>query len=401
MKRIELLSPAGNFEKMQFALEFGADAVYLGGKNFGLRAFSGNFTDEEISRAVEYAHSKSKSVYVTVNIFPHESDLKTLPDFLKHLERSGVDGLLVADLGIFSMAKEIVPNLKLHVSTQANITNSKSARAWQNLGATRLVLARELSLDEIKKIRDAVDCEIEVFVHGAMCLSYSGRCYLSAYMTNRDANRGSCTQPCRWKYSLVEEKRPNEFFPIDEDERGTFILNSKDLCLLPRLKDLLDVGIDSLKIEGRMKSGNYVAGVTKIYRQAIDSYISDAQNFSIDPEWIHELGKISHRPYTTGFTFDDGKSMQVYDSSSYVRDTDFLGIVRSYENGIATVEHRNRFERGEVVEFFQPNRKSFNQRIDEIFDEDGNRIEVANRVQQILKIPIENPVDEFTILRRI
>ncbi|MBR1420993.1 MAG: U32 family peptidase [Selenomonadaceae bacterium] len=401
MKRIELLSPAGNFEKMQFALEFGADAVYLGGKNFGLRAFSGNFTDEEISRAVEYAHSKSKSVYVTVNIFPHESDLKTLPDFLKHLDRAGVDGLLVADLGIFSMAREIVPNLKLHVSTQANITNSKSARAWQNLGATRLVLARELSLDEIKKIRDAVDCEIEVFVHGAMCLSYSGRCYLSAYMTNRDANRGSCTQPCRWKYSLVEEKRPNEFFPIDEDERGTFILNSKDLCLLPRLKDLLDVGIDSLKIEGRMKSVNYVAGVTKIYRQAIDSYISDAQNFSIDPEWIHELGKISHRPYTTGFTFDDGESMQVYDSSSYVRDTDFLGIVRSYENGIATIEHRNRFERGETIEFFQPNRKSFNQRIDEIFDEDGNRIEVANRVQQILKIPIENPVDEFTILRRI
>ena len=401
MKRIELLSPAGNFEKMQFALEFGADAVYLGGKNFGLRAFSGNFTDEEISRAVEYAHSKSKSVYVTVNIFPHESDLRTLPDFLKHLERSGVDGLLVADLGIFSMAKEIVPNLKLHVSTQANITNSKSARAWQNLGATRLVLARELSLDEIKKIRDAVDCEIEVFVHGAMCLSYSGRCYLSAYMTNRDANRGSCTQPCRWKYSLVEEKRPNEFFPIDEDERGTFILNSKDLCLLPRLKELLDVGIDSLKIEGRMKSVNYVAGVTKIYRQAIDSYISDAQNFSIDPEWIHELGKISHRPYTTGFTFDDGKSMQVYDSSSYVRDTDFLGIVRSYENGIATVEHRNRFERGEIVEFFQPNRKSFNQRIDEIFDEDGNRIEVANRVQQILKIPIDHEVQEFTILRRI
>ena len=401
MKRIELLSPAGNFEKMQFALEFGADAVYLGGKNFGLRAFSGNFTDEEISRAVEYAHSKSKSVYVTVNIFPHESDLRTLPDFLKHLERSGVDGLLVADLGIFSMAKEIVPNLKLHVSTQANITNSKSARAWQNLGATRLVLARELSLDEIKEIRDAVDCEIEVFVHGAMCLSYSGRCYLSAYMTNRDANRGSCTQPCRWKYSLVEEKRPNEFFPIDEDERGTFILNSKDLCLLPRLKELLDVGIDSLKIEGRMKSVNYVAGVTKIYRQAIDSYISDAQNFSIDPEWIHELGKISHRPYTTGFTFDDGKSMQVYDSSSYVRDTDFLGIVRSYENGIATVEHRNRFERGEIVEFFQPNRKSFNQRIDEIFDEDGNRIEVANRVQQILKIPIDHEVQEFTILRRI
>ena len=271
MKRIELLSPAGNFEKMQFALEFGADAVYLGGKNFGLRAFSGNFSDEEISRSVEYAHSKSKSVYVTVNIFPHESDLKTLPDFLKHLDRAGVDGLLVADLGIFSMAKEIVPNLKLHVSTQANITNSKSARAWQNLGATRLVLARELSLDEIKEIRDAVDCEIEVFVHGAMCLSYSGRCYLSAYMTNRDANRGSCTQPCRWKYSLVEEKRPNEFFPIDEDERGTFILNSKDLCLLPRLKELLDVGIDSLKIEGRMKSVNYVAGVTKVMRRIFRS----------------------------------------------------------------------------------------------------------------------------------
>lgn len=399
MKKIELLSPAGNFEKMEFAFAFGADAVYLGGKNFGLRAFSGNFSDEEISRAVEFAHARSKSIYVTVNIFPHEDDLKDLPRFLKHLDRSGVDGLLIADLGIFSMAQKIVPNLKLHVSTQANITNSESARMWENLGASRIVLARELSLDEIRRIRDAVDCEIEIFVHGAMCLSYSGRCYLSAYMTNRDANRGSCTQPCRWKYSLVEEKRPNEFFPIDEDERGTFILNSKDLCLLPRLDELLDVGIDSLKIEGRMKSVNYVAGVTKIYRQALDSYITGS--FRLDPEWLEELQKISHRPYTTGFTFDDGESMQVYDSSSYVRDTEFLGIVRDFEDGIATVEHRNRFEIGDRVEFFQPRGQSFSQTLEEIRDEDGNQIEVANRVQQILRIRVEQPVERYTILRRI
>ena len=401
MNRVELLSPAGNFEKMQVAFAFGADAVYLGGKNFSLRSFSGNFTLDEIAEAVDYAHARSKKIYVTINIFPHEDDLKDLPDFLRHLDSIKVDGILVADLGIFSLARKIVPNLKIHISTQANVTNSLSAKMWKNLGASRIVLARELSFEEIQKIKTDVDIEIEMFVHGAMCLSYSGRCYLSSYLTNRDANRGSCSQPCRWKYFLMEETRPGEYFPVDEDERGTFILNSKDLCLLPRLDDILKLGIDSLKIEGRMKSVNYVAGVTKIYRQAIDKFYSNPENFSIDQSWLDELEKVSHRPYTTGFTFDDEKSMQVYDSSSYVRDSEFLGVVRNFKDGFAIIEQRNRFKIGDEIEFFQPTRPSFSMQIEDIFDEEDHRVDVANKVQQILKIKTNQAVEEFSILRKI
>ena len=281
-KRPELLAPAGTLEKMKMAILYGADAVYLGGQAFGLRALGGNFTDAELREAVAFAHARGKKVYVTVNVYPHDGDMDGLPEYLRFLERIHVDALLVADLGVFSVARDVVPSLPLHVSTQANTVNVAAVRAWKALGAQRVVLARELSLREIAAIRSAVDVELEMFVHGAMCISMSGRCLLSAYMTGRDANRGACAQSCRWRYALMEEQRPGEYFPIDEDEHGTYIMNSKDLCLLPYLTDVIATGVDSLKIEGRMKSVHYVASVTKAYRAAIDAYSADPAQFAIN-----------------------------------------------------------------------------------------------------------------------
>lgn len=277
VKKPELLAPAGNMEKLKMALLYGADAVYLGGKQFGLRAFGGNFSNEELKEAVEFAHNLNKKVYVTVNIFPHNSDIEMLPEYLAFLNTTGADALLVADIGLFMLAKKYAPDIELHISTQANNTNWATVDAWHNMGASRVVLARELSKDEISVIRQKCSVELEMFVHGAMCISYSGRCLLSNYMTGRDSNRGSCAQPCRWKYSLVEEKRPGQYFPIEEDERGTFIFNSKDMCLLPYLPDVIESGVDSLKIEGRMKSIHYVASVVKAYRMAIDSYFENPE----------------------------------------------------------------------------------------------------------------------------
>ena len=275
MKKPELLAPAGTLEKLKMAVLYGADAVYLGGKSFGLRALGGNFSREELAEGTEFAHAHGCKVYVTVNIYPHDGDLAGLPEYLRDLEAIGVDALLVADLGVFSIAREKVPNLPLHVSTQANTVNSAAVKAWQALGAQRVVLARELSIAEIAAIRKAVPVELEMFVHGAMCISMSGRCLLSNYFTGRDSNRGACAQSCRWRYALVEETRPGQYFPIEEDERGTYILNSKDLCLLPHLSELIKSGVDSLKIEGRMKSVHYVASVTKAYRMAIDRYFEN------------------------------------------------------------------------------------------------------------------------------
>ena len=285
MKKPELLAPAGNLEKMKMAILYGADAVYLGGKAFGLRAFGGNFTRDELREAMAFAHGRGRKVYVTVNIFPHNDDLDGLPDYLRFLQEIHADGVLVADLGVFQIAREAAPKLPLHVSTQANNTNWCTVQAWQQMGASRVVLARELSLREVREIRQRTDVELEMFVHGAMCISYSGRCLLSNYFTGRDSNRGSCTQCCRWKYALVEETRPGKYFPIEEDERGTYIMNSKDLCLLPHLDEIIASGVDSLKIEGRMKSVHYAASVTHAYREAIDSYVKNAQNFTIRQEW--------------------------------------------------------------------------------------------------------------------
>lgn len=402
-KRPELLAPAGTLEKMKMAILYGADAVYLGGQAFGLRALGGNFTDAELREAVAFAHARGKKVYVTVNVYPHDGDMDGLPEYLRFLERIHVDALLVADLGVFSVARDVVPSLPLHVSTQANTVNVAAVRAWKALGAQRVVLARELSLREIADIRSAVDVELEMFVHGAMCISMSGRCLLSAYMTGRDANRGACAQSCRWRYALMEEQRPGEYFPIDEDEHGTYIMNSKDLCLLPYLTDVIATGVDSLKIEGRMKSVHYVASVTKAYRAAIDAYSADPAQFAINSAWTTELGKVSHRPYTTGFalhraTADD----QIYGSSSYEQTSDFIGLVRSYDaaTGWATVEQRNHMRVGETIELFQPTLAGFRQTLGAMTDEEGASIDRAPHPQQIVHIRMEQPVEPYAIVRR-
>ena len=299
----ELLAPAGNLEKLQAALIYGADAVYFGGKNFSLRAFGDNFTREDILKAVEFTHALGKKIYAAVNIFAHNRDISALADYLKFLDGAGVDAVLVSDLGVLTLAKELT-NLKIHISTQANVTNWRAARFFHELGAERIVLARELTCAEIAEIKANCAAELEIFIHGAMCISYSGRCWLSKFLTGRDANQGACTHSCRWKYNLVEEKREGEFFPVDEDERGSYVMNSKDLCLLPYLDKVIQSGVTSLKIEGRMKSVNYVAGVVKIYRAAIDSYFDG--DFKIRGEWLDELNKMAHRPYTTGFFLGDG-----------------------------------------------------------------------------------------------
>ena len=402
-KKPELLAPAGTLEKLKMALAFGADAVYLGGKAYGLRALGGNFTQDELREAVAYAHARAAKVYVTVNIFPHNADLNGLPDYLRFLQEIQVDGLLVADLGVFMMAKEVAPQLPLHISTQANNTNWRTVCEWQKLGAQRVVLARELSLQEIREIRQHTDVELEMFVHGAMCISYSGRCLLSSYFTGRDANRGSCAQCCRWKYALVEETRPGQYFPIAEDERGTYIMNSKDLCLLPYLPEVMACGVDSLKIEGRMKSVHYAASVTKAYRAAIDSYVKDPQNFAVRQEWREELAKVSHRPYTTGFAFGRPTAEdQVYGTSSYEQNSDFVGLVRDYDaaTGYALVEQRNNMKCGQELEIFPPQGDGWRQELRDMLDEDGEPITVAPHPQQLVHIRMARPVEPWTILRR-
>ena len=402
MKKPELLAPAGTMEKLQMALAYGADAAYLGGTQFGLRAFGGNFTNDEIRAAVQLAHGMGRKVYVTVNVFPHNDDLVSLPDYLRFLAEAGVNAVLVADLGVFMCAREVAPALPVHISTQANNVNWRTVRAWQELGAARVVLARELSREEIREIRRQTDVELELFVHGAMCISYSGRCLLSSYFTGRDANRGGCAQSCRWKYALVEESRPGEYYPIAEDERGTYIMNSKDLCLLPYLDEVVASGIDSLKIEGRMKSVHYVASVVKAYRMALDAACAGTP-YEVREEWIEELGKVSHRAYTTGFFF--GKTTeedQIYGSSSYEQTSDFVGLVHSYdaESGLATVEQRNNMKLGQEIEIFQPRGASFRQELAEMWDADGQPITAAPHPQQLVRIRMAQVVEPSSILRR-
>ena len=400
MKIPELLAPAGNPEKLRMAVLYGADAVYLGGRSFGLRAFGGNFTPDKMKEAVAFAHQHGTKEYITINIFPHDNDMLDLDDYLHFVYDIGADAALVADLGVFTRAREIVPSLPLHVSTQANNTNWRAAEAWHKLGAKRIVLARELSGKEISEIRRHTDAELEIFVHGAMCISYSGRCMLSNYLAGRDANRGACAQPCRWKYALVEEKCPGEYLPIEEDEHGTYIMNSKDLCLLPYLQDVIDTGVDSLKIEGRMKSVHYVASVTKAYRDALDGYAANGGKYESSAEEA-ELQKVSHREYTTGFFFGrpDGQA-QNYKSSEYIQTSEFIGIVRSYDAGYAKIEQRNHMEKGEEIEVFSPE-GTWKQRIDEMIDAQTSMpIDVAPHAQQMILMKMERPVSPYTILRR-
>lgn len=404
MQKMELLAPAGNMDKLKMALLYGADAVYLGGKSFGLRAFSDNFSLEEMEEAVRYAHGLGKKVHVTVNIFPHNADLNGLPEYLTSLRDIHVDAVLIADPGIFSLARQIVPDLPVHISTQANVTNWASAKFWHDAGAKRVVMAREVSLKDVKAIHDKVPVELEGFVHGAMCISYSGRCLLSNYFTeNRDSNRGQCVQCCRFKYNVVEEKRPGQYFPVMEDERGTYIFNSKDLCLLPYLPDLYDAGLCSLKIEGRMKSVHYVATVVKVYRQAIDAYERDPEHFHVLPEWVEELEKISHRPYTRGFSVSrPTEADQVYSHSSNTQTHEFIGLVRSYdaERKLAWIEQRNHFKVGQTVEFLQPKGRLVRCAVRRILDEDGQDLDAARHAQQVVAVPVDEPLEAYSMMRR-
>lgn len=402
-RQIEVLSPAGNMDKLKMAIRYGADAVYCAGQSFGLRASSSNFNNEQLKEAVEFVHSHGKKIYVTCNIIPHNEDLVGLEDYLKFLESIGVDAIIVADLGIFLLAKRVAPGLELHVSTQANTTNYLTTEFWKEQGATRVVVAREVSIADIKTMKEAANIEIEAFVHGAMCISYSGRCLLSNYFTTRDANRGQCTQACRWKYSLVEENRPGEYYPIEEDQHGTYIFNSKDLCLLKYIPDLIEAGVDSLKIEGRMKSVHYAATVTKVYREAVDTYLADPEHYEVKPEWIEELEKISHRPYTEGFSVEKpDETAQNYGESSNTQTHDFIGLVEGYnaEEGYAYLEQRNNFKVGDEVEFCQPHKGLVHHVITKMTDEDGKDITVAPHAQMKVRLYIDTPLEEFSMMRR-
>ena len=393
----ELLAPAGNFEKLQAALIYGADAVYFGGKNFSLRAFGDNFTREEIIKAVKFTHGRGKKIYAAVNVFARNADFETLADYLNFLDGVGVDAVLVSDLGVLSLVKET--GLKIHISTQANVTNWKAAKVFHDMGASRIVLARELTCAEVETIKRNCAAELEIFIHGAMCISYSGRCWLSKYLTGRDANQGACTHSCRWKYNLVEKTRADEYFPVGEDERGSYVMNSKDLCLLPCLDKVIASGVASLKIEGRMKSVNYVAGVVKVYRAAIDSYFDE--DFKVRGEWLAELDKVAHRPYTTGFFLSDDKPTEIHSTSKPSRASEFLGIVRAFDAATmtATIEQRGKFSVGERVEFFQPKGKTFAQMITSMQDEDGHEILSAPHAQQIVRVPVVEPVEIWSLMR--
>lgn len=405
MNRPELLAPAGNLEKLKMAVIYGADAVYIGGEKYGLRAAAGNFTVDEIKKGADYAHENGKKIYVTVNIIPHNKDLEELPNYLAELGAAGADALIVSDPSVIMTAKKVVPDMELHLSTQASNTNYMSSVFWHNLGVKRIVLARELSFEEITEtIRKSPESlEYEAFVHGAMCISYSGRCLLSNYMVGRDANRGECAQPCRYKYYLVEEKRSGQYMPIDEDEKGTYIFNSRDLCMIEHVPELVESGIKSLKIEGRMKSSYYVASVVRAYRLALDSYLDNPEGYEFKKEWLDELSKASHREFGTGFYFGkpDAKG-QIYESSSYVRDYSFVGLVLDYdrENSIATVEQRNKMLVGDEIEVIGPHRQLFTQKIEKMWNDEGEEISAAPHPQQIITIKMQKPVEKNDILRR-
>lgn len=429
MKKPELLAPAGDMERLEAAIIYGADAVYVGGKQFGLRMRAANFDAGELKQAVALAHASGVKLYVTVNIFARNADLTDLPEHLLFLESIGVDAIIVADPGVLALAKKTAPGLAVHLSTQANTTNREAAAFWAGQGVSRIVLARELSLQEIIEIKESVDTELEVFVHGAMCISYSGRCLLSSHMTGRDANQGDCAQACRWKYHLVEEKRPGQYFPVWEDDRGTYILSSRDLCLLSRIPDLIKAGVGCFKIEGRVKSVHYVATVTKVYRQAIDRYmamagatvrpVSDDESsnsplkqggglagpgqFSMDPSWLEELGKVSNREYITDFLKGQGSEAgHGRVEALYCRPYTFVGMVQGYDQqrGLALVQQRNRFCVGEKLELLTPRGPNLELTVEKMYDGQGELIEAAPHPCQEVLLPMPQAVPRYSLLRR-
>lgn len=402
---VELLAPAGDLEKLKYALIYGADAVYLGGESFGLRKASKNFSIEQIEEGVQFAHGLGKKVYVTLNIIPHDKDMEGLEDYVKALDKAGVDAFIVADPGMFLRIRA-VSKTDIHISTQASLTNTDTVRFWQQMGAKRVVLARELSLQEIKAISNALgdDLEIECFVHGAMCMSYSGRCLLSNYMTGRDANMGDCAHACRYKYALMEEKRPGEFFPVYEDEQGgTFIMNSKDLCMIEHIPKMLEAGISSFKIEGRVKSLYYVANIVHAYRKAIDSYLQNPEAYIFQEKWMQEIKKAGYRNFTTGFYFGrNTENAQMYDSTNSIKTYDFVGIVKEFkeENMLAELEQRNRIFVGDVLEAMIPGGDSEMITVDKMYNEKMEDISVAAKAQQTLYLKTGKKLPPYTILRK-
>lgn len=396
MRKPEILAPAGNLEKLKIAIDFGADAVYLGGGKLNLRAFSNNFTNEEMAEGIKYCHDRGKKVYVTLNVFARNPDLKGAGEYIKSLYDLGVDAIIVADPSLIAIAKEAAPNFEIHLSTQANTVNWVAAKFWHELGVKRVVLARELTFNEIKTITENIpeDCDIEAFVHGSMCISYSGRCLISNYMLGRDANKGVCSNACRYKYYLMEETRPGEYYPVVEDEDGTYIMNSKDLCMIKYIPELVQSGIYSFKIEGRMKSEFYVASVVKAYREALDSYFDDPENYEFKEEWMDTLNKISHRKYHTGF-FLGKMGEQNYDESSYVRDYDIVGIVKEYdeETKTATILQKNRVFENDELEVLRPNTPYFKVKFSDMYDAEKNvKTDVANRAHMTFTVKVDKPL---------
>lgn len=401
----ELLIPASSLEVLKTAVIFGADAVYIGGEAFGLRAKAKNFSLDEMKEGISFAHQRGVKVYVTANILAHNDDLDGVRAYFEELKTVQPDALIISDPGIFMIAREVLPDMELHISTQANNTNYGTYLFWHQMGAKRVVSARELSLKEIKEIRAHIpeDLEIESFIHGAMCISYSGRCLLSNFFTGRDANQGACTHPCRWKYSIVEEKRPGEYLPVYENERGTYIFNSKDLCMIEHIPDVIDAGIDSLKIEGRMKTALYVATVARTYRKALDDYEKDPELYKKNMEWYkEEIGKCTYREFTTGFYYGKpDETTQIYDNNTYVKNYTYLGSVNGMdEKGFYRIEQRNKFSVGETIEIMKPDGRNIQTVVREIRDEDGNRMESAPHPKQVLYVDMGTEMEEYDILRR-
>ena len=397
-KKIELLAPAGDMERLEMAVAYGADAVYLAGTAFGMRSFAGNFTPEELKRAVDLCHKKGVRVHVTCNTMPRNDEVARLPEWLTYLDQVGVDAVILADVGVMALAGKYAPHVQRHISTQASIVNYETARAWHDLGADRVILARELSLDEIREIRAKTppELELEAFAHGAMCVSYSGRCLLSNYMTGRDSNRGACAQPCRYQYALMEEKRPGEYFPVYEDEKGTYIMNSRDMCTIDHVAQLIDAGLDSLKLEGRAKSAYYAAIVTGAYRHAIDAALAGQP---LDPVWRDEVEHISHRHYSTGFYF--GQPGQFTEDSRYIRDWQIVAKVRSCTpDGRAVLTLNNKFSVGDQLELVGPGLRPCPITVKALWDEDGERLDQVRKPQMVFQLDLPCQAPPLSLLRR-
>ena len=405
MRPVELLIPASSLEVLKIAVIYGADAVYIGGEVFGLRAKAKNFSMEDMAEGIQFAHEHGVKVYVTANILAHNGDLEGVREYFTQLKEIKPDALIISDPGIYTIAKEICPEIERHISTQANNTNYGTYQFWWNQGAKRVVTARELSLNEIAEIRKNIpdEMEIETFVHGAMCISYSGRCLLSNYFTGRDANQGACTHPCRWKYAVVEEKRPGEYLPVYENERGTYIFNSKDLCMIEHIPELIEAGIDSFKIEGRMKTALYVATVARTYRKAIDDYLTSPEKYKENMDWyLEQISNCTYRQFTTGFFFEKpSEESQIYDNNTYIKEYTYLGIVGDCnEEGLYRIEQRNKFSVGEQIEVMKPDGRNIPVTVKRIVDEDGNEMESAPHPKQVLYIDLGQELEMYDILRR-